>query len=410
MSKQKWLIAGLSLVMAASIGVGISACGKKEPDTPPEHTHEFTKWQHNDTQHWMICPADDAIWEQGKVDHTFKDGECVCGAKEGEKHTHEFTEWRHDETQHWMVCPTDGEIWEQGKVAHDFKDGKCECGATEGSGPVTPAELDPRDFYVVGKGAGDLKNGTWNGADEKFKFTKAEKTDAEGYTVYTFKMKLYSDDEFKFIEKNAITQGTDDDGNPTTVWHDELVFTADDLDETAAKGVFKNVNGNIVVETGADGVYEFTIRTKKDGELKENKVTFTLKEKVDPLGIQAQYDMYIVGTVGAKIGCNWPSNYPAATMVADVAKYCYHLELQEDNETFSVLANLRTTDKFKVWNAKLADKDAGYYPTGLNNDLTVKTNGWYVVSWKAGSSTVSVTMHEHEYTEYAHGVRGTTQH
>ena len=81
MSKQKWLIAGLSLVMAATIGVGISACGKKEPDTPPtpEHTHEYTKWQHNETQHWMVCPADDAIWEQGKVDHTFKDGECECG-------------------------------------------------------------------------------------------------------------------------------------------------------------------------------------------------------------------------------------------------------------------------------------------------------------------------------------------
>ena len=455
MNKKSWLIAGLSLVMAASIGVGISACGGEKhthnydawdhsetqhwkycdehgddksnidestranhdftngdcvcgAKKPAEHTHDYTKWQHSDTQHWMICPDDDAIWPQGKVDHTFKDGQCVCGAKEGEEHTHEYTEWKHDETQHWKVCPTDGELDPAGKTDHNFVEGKCECGATEGT--VTPAELDTREFYVVGGGAGDLKTGTWNGPDEKFKFTKAEKADENGYTVYTFKLKVYSDDEFKFIEKNAITHGTDADGNQTTEWHDDLVFTADDLDATAAKGVFKNVGGNIVVETGADGVYEFTIRTKKDGALKENKVAFTLKEKVDPLGIQAQYDMYLVGKISAKTGCKWPSEYPAATMVNDVKQYCYHLELQEDGETFSVQAKLATTDTFKVWNAKLGNKDAGYYPTGMGTDLKVKTAGIYIVSWKAGASNVTISEHEHEYTAYAHGIQGTTQH
>ena len=86
MNKKSWLIVGLSLAMAASIGVGISACGEKEPDTPPtpEHTHSYTEWEHSDTQHWMICPDDDAIWEQGKVDHTFKDGKCECGYQKPE--------------------------------------------------------------------------------------------------------------------------------------------------------------------------------------------------------------------------------------------------------------------------------------------------------------------------------------
>lgn len=80
MNKKHWLIAGLSLAMAASIGIGISACGgDKDPETPPtpEHTHAYTEWEHDDDQHWKVCPDDGELDPAGKSDHNFVDGVCT---------------------------------------------------------------------------------------------------------------------------------------------------------------------------------------------------------------------------------------------------------------------------------------------------------------------------------------------
>ena len=352
MNKKNWLIVGLSLAMAASIGVGISACGEKEPDTP-EHTHEYTKWQYDADQHWKVCPADDAMDPAGKS-------------------------------------------------AHDFKDGKCECGATEGSGPVTLAELDTREFYVVGGGIGDLATGTWTGPNASFKFTKATEPDANGYTVYTYQMKLYSADEFKFIEQNTISQKTDAEGNTTTEWDAATTFMLADLDVTAVPDAFKG-DDNIVVNTGADGVYRFTLLTKKGGSAKENKVKVELVEPVEALDVTEQYEMYLVGTIASKPGTKWPSLMPA---LSDAPKYCYKLELQEDGRTFSIEVKLATKDEFKVWNYKTLNASAGYYPTGEGGNLTVKEDGWYVVSWKVGEAMPTITPHEHRYTEWGYDADG----
>ena len=363
MNKQKWLIVGLSLAMAATLGVGISACGEKEPDTPPtptEHTHNYDAWDYDETQHWKYC--DEHGTDKSNIDETTR-------------------------------------------ANHTFKDGKCECGATEGTGPVTPAELDTREFYVVGGGMGTLKSGTWNGARKGFDFTKAEQVDEDGYTVYTFTMELYSADEFKFIEKNAITETRDEaTGQPIYTWNDELVFTYFDLDLSAVEGKFKEVGGNIVVETGADGKYEFTIRTKNGGVMKENQIGVKLLEPLEPLSITDQYEMYLVGKIAAKPTTKWPSEFGK---LDDVTTNCYKLELQEDGQTFGLDVHLVTSDTFKVWNYKTHSKDAGYYPTGMGGDLTVKANGWYFVSWKVGDTTVEVGPHTHRYTEWG---KDATQH
>ena len=352
MNKQKWLIVGLSLAMAATLGVGISACGGgKDPETP-EHTHEYTKWEHSDTQHWMVCPDDGDIWAQGKVDHDFTNGDCVCGAKK----------------------PGEG-------------------------GDETPdADLDTREFYVVGGGMGTLKNGTWDGPKAGFQFAKAPHKDADGNTVYTFTMELYSADEFKFIEKNAITQETDESGNNKAVWHDELVFTLPDLDVSAVTGAFaraSETSDNITVQKGKDGEYEFTIRTTKDGDMKANKVEVRLVKELEPLGVESQYEMYLVGKIASKATSDWPSMIG----VANVPSKCYKMELQDDEGTFAIEVELSIADQWKVWNYKVGNVNAGYYPTGMDGNLSTGggPNGWYRVTWKVGDSDVAIT-HAHRYT------------
>ena len=355
MNKQKWLIVGLSLAMAATLGVGISACGEKTPDTP-EHTHTYDAWDYNETQHWKYCDEHGTdksnIDETTKANHDFTNGDCVCGAKK----------------------PGEG-------------------------GDETPdADLDTREFYVVGGGMGTLKNGTWDGPKTGFQFAKAPHKDANGNTVYTFTMELYSADEFKFIEKNAITQETDESGNSKAVWHDELVFTLPDLDVSAVTGAFaraSETSDNITVQKGKDGEYEFTIRTTKDGDMKANKVEVRLIKELEPLGVESQYEMYLVGKIASKATSDWPSMIG----VANVPSKCYKMELQDDGETFAIEVELSIYDQWKVWNYKVGNVNAGYYPTGMDGNLSTGggPNGWYRVTWKVGDSDVAIA-HAHRYT------------
>ncbi len=356
MNKQKWLIVGLSLAMAATLGVGISACGgDKDPDTPPtptEHTHTYDAWDYNDTQHWKYC--DEHGTDKSNIDETTR-------------------------------------------ANHTFKDGKCECGATEG-GEIPDADLDTREFYVVGGGMGTLKNGTWDGPKAGFQFAKAPHKDANGNTVYTFTMELYSADEFKFIEKNAITQETDESGNSKAVWHDELVFTLPDLDVSSVTGAFaraSETSDNITVLKDMDGEYEFTIRTTKDGDMKANKVEVRLVKELEPLGVESQYEMYLVGKIASKATSDWPSMLG----VANVPSKCYKMELQDDEETFAIEVELSGYDQWKVWNYKVGNVNAGYYPTGIDGNLSTGggPDGWYRVTWKVGDANVTIA-HAHRYT------------
>ena len=107
-----------AMMLALALG-GFSAC-----DSDDGHVHEYTKWAHDDTQHWKVCEADGA--ESTHVDHFFNaedDYKCECGAQ----HTHTY-EWKHNAEYHWQEC-ADG--FKTRKTQHSFNDdGVCECGET----------------------------------------------------------------------------------------------------------------------------------------------------------------------------------------------------------------------------------------------------------------------------------------
>lgn len=65
-------IAVVSLCASVSVGV-LSGCGEKEP----EHTHAYTRWNHDNDQHWKECTEDDAKGPTSP--HEFDHGVCECG-------------------------------------------------------------------------------------------------------------------------------------------------------------------------------------------------------------------------------------------------------------------------------------------------------------------------------------------
>ena len=141
--------------MAAISAFSIVGCGGGSDENA--HTHNYTKWRYNDTQHWRECPEDGA--ESEKSNHVYgSDNKCECGALNPNitpvepGHTHSYTKWGHDDTYHWKECSAnDGAIDESSKVQHTFSDGVCNtCGALDNRVPVGPTKITNIEFRVDG--------------------------------------------------------------------------------------------------------------------------------------------------------------------------------------------------------------------------------------------------------------------
>ena len=336
MNKKNWLIAGLSLAMVASLGVGISACGgDKDPDTP-EHTHEYTEWEHSDTQHWMVCPNDGDIWAQGKQAHDFSSGDCVCGAK---------------------------------------KPG-------EGGDDETPdADLDTREFWATGSGAGDLQNSSWTELKPNFKLKKEPHKDAEGFTLYTIQFKIYAGgDKFKIRQDER-------DENNALVWTDGTFFGLNEI--RGNDGTFVDMgNQDVGVAKGKDGIYKFTVHTKPaPAPWADNYVSWELVEPV--AAPTTTEDMYIVGTLAKYPQSQWP-NY------TNVKNNCIHMTF-DGVETWSAEVELTPGDSFKVYNVL----NGQYFPSVANLGCPGDGAWLYRIEWKVGQDNVE-RIHVHKYTTWTY--------
>ena len=330
MNKKSWLIVGLSLAMAASIGVGISACGGET------HTHNYDAWDYNETQHWKYC--DEHGSDKSNIDETTK-------------------------------------------ANHDFKDGKCECGATEGQ-EIPDADLDTREFWATGAGAGDLQSSSWTELKPNFKLTKEPTKDEDGFTLYTIQFKIYAGgDSFKIRQNEK-------DENGALKWTDGTYFGIDELRN--ASGTFIDAGTkNIGVATGKDGIYKFTVHTKPaPAPWKDNFVTWELVESVTPP--TTTEDMYIVGKLATYPKNDWPGY--------GVLENCIHMTFDGD-KTWSATITVKEGDQFKVYN-KLNQQ---YYPDQGGN-LTRPSDapdGLFEVTWVSGALKPTL-KHVHTYSKWAY--------
>lgn len=80
MKKMTKILAMLALGAVAVSSVAFAACGDDNKTPSTEHTHNYTEWKYNDTQHWKVCKEDGA--EGPKSNHNLVDGKCECGYTE----------------------------------------------------------------------------------------------------------------------------------------------------------------------------------------------------------------------------------------------------------------------------------------------------------------------------------------
>ena len=134
MKKKSFLLILAVLTVMCLVAAGILAgCNK--------HEHAYTKWANDETQHWLVCPDDDAKDESSVANHEFgTNGKCVeCGYEK--PHTHAYTKWRTSDTEHWKVCPDDNVEQAGSRAPHNFVNGACECGKKNSfTGEVTVDE------------------------------------------------------------------------------------------------------------------------------------------------------------------------------------------------------------------------------------------------------------------------------
>ncbi len=373
MKAKKWLIVVFSLVMAMCVGLGVAAC-KNEPK---KHVHDYSEWAYDGAEHWKECPVDEAADESTREEHTMVDGKCtVCPYQEAPAaHVHKYTKLVSDATNHWYECPDDNDYITQ--FGHVYENGKCIVCGKEGTAPAD-VELDERKWYVVGNGAGSLLSITW----EKLtgELTKATQPDSNGYTVYTRTLDLYAGDQFKFV------QDLD--------WDEGLGYYS--LSEVAnTAGVFQDGGtGNIKLMAGQDGTYQFIIRTKPDLGPTSVMVEFRLVEALEPLNVEEQFDMYIIGHLhctGALDNNTQWSKDPG---------YMVKMNLMADGETFYTVVELYSNDEFKVYNLRTN----AYFPDGTGNNLKPPKTTLYVVTWKIGDASPvwEEYHHVHNYSEYKH--------
>lgn len=232
--------------------------------------------------------------------------------------------------------------------------------------PEPEPELPAKGWYIVGNGAGYLKDCSWTEFVEKYRVSD---TFAGDFTLP--EMLMYPGDAFKLLYTDGTKETPDD-----TKWTADVVAQFDNIADNTALDFADGGLGNI--EAVVSGYYTFKVSVIEIPEMQPIIELTYSRSDVEPPDITL-YEMYVVGTIASHPTNNWPS-------LTDVATNCIKLEYDEDTDKWTATVTLIPTDEFKVYNLVT---DA-YYPSGVGNNYT-GYDGEYVIEWGTGAPDIKVT-------------------
>ncbi len=118
----------LACVLALTMMVACNGNGEPQPQEPA-HTHNYTKWASDETNHWKVCDGADctAIDETSIAAHVDSDSNGVCDecGREG-LHVHTYV-WKSNAEKHWQECSDSACSAKTAEAEHNFGEGNtCE--------------------------------------------------------------------------------------------------------------------------------------------------------------------------------------------------------------------------------------------------------------------------------------------
>ena len=238
--------------------------------------------------------------------------------------------------------------------------------------PDPEPELPASGWYVVGNGAGYLKDCSWTEFKPAYQVTKKTEEVTDDYTG-TFilpEMLLYPGDAFKLL----YTDGTK--ANPeATGWTADVVAQFENITDNSELDFVNGGLGNI--EAIVSGYYTFTLTVipSEDAGV-VILLSYTRAEKEAP--DITLYEMYVVGKIASHPTNNWPS-------VTNVATNCIKMEYNATTDKWTARVTLVPADEFKVYNLVT---DA-YYPSGVADNYK-GYDGDYVIEWGTSAPDILV--------------------
>lgn len=235
-------------------------------------------------------------------------------------------------------------------------------------------------WYVVGNGAGSLKDCSWQEYRADFKLTavSADAKEYEGVFV-TGELLLYEGDQFKILYQNGSWAVPDD-----SKWGVDVCAGFGNIAEDPNADFSDGGLGNIYCNHSA--YYTFTLSVTAGETPEEALLELSFKADYDKeVPPRTLYNMYVVGTIASVETCGWPDALRDEEKT--VEDNCIKMTPGE-GKTWTATVVLATTDEFKLYNTVTGT----YYPGGFDNNLVVEEAGTYTITWAEGSQDVTVTL------------------
>lgn len=239
---------------------------------------------------------------------------------------------------------------------------------------ASAAEAEPQPaaqgWYIVGNGAGSLKDSSWTDYVPDFMLDAAAGQEEGRTGTYTFTgLELYQGDAFKVLYADGEWLWPNDSG-----WGADVVAQFNNL-ATNADGYFVNGGlGNIQATEAGQGKYNLTLTVTETGI----SLSYVKTGDITPIAME---EMYVVGSLKNYPTCNWPG-------AIDVATKCPKMTL--DGNKWTVELDLEVGDMFKVYNLV----NNGYFPSGINNDCVIEEAGLYYIEYEVAAPSFIVMNEE----------------